>query len=108
MSAATEAVYPVTLAKREGAVLTWRVQLGLGGAHDFSVRYSHPGAVPRRAELKVLAPDGALMGAKRLTLAPATSAIAVLEGVGMNAGDYTVTLSMQDGDEVQIDALLVK
>ena len=103
-----DATYPVDAARRDGRVLTWQVQLGLGGAHDFSVRYSNPGPEPLNAELKVSAADGTVMGTRQLELALTAAGVATLDDVGMNAGDYTVTLTLPEKGAVKIESLLVR
>jgi beta-galactosidase len=102
-----EQAYPVVAAKRDGARLSWAIQLGLGGGHDFTIRYANPGPAVAVAELKVSAADGTVMGSGRLDLKPAAAGAVSLEGIGMNAGDYTVTVTILSGSP-QIECLLVK
>ncbi|HWA28006.1 MAG TPA: malectin domain-containing carbohydrate-binding protein [Lacunisphaera sp.] len=98
-------VYPLAAARREGASVTWPVQLGLGGTHDLSVSYSSP--TPAVVELQVYAADGTLMSSRRIDLALGAVGTVDLFNVGMNAGDYTVTLTILSGTP-EIVSLLVK
>lgn len=100
--------YPPSAARREGRKLVWSVQLGLGGAHDFSVRYANPGPEPLEAVLTVTAADGTPMGEGRLKLELSASAIATLADLGMNAGDYVVTVDPPEKGSAEILSLLVK
>ena len=102
------AVYPLAAARREGRTVIWSVQIGLGGAHDFTLRYANPGTEPLEAGLSVTAADGTVMGTRRLTLDLTAGAGATLSDVGMNAGDYTVTLELPEKGTVEIQSLLVK
>ncbi len=101
-------VYPVTMAKKSGTMLTWSVQIGLGGNHDFSVRYKNTGKQAVVVELRVSGFDGATLGKRRLDLIPTSAGVASLEGVGMNAGEYNVTLAASSAAEFEVEALLVK
>ena len=106
-AALTGQVYPVAAAKRSGAALTWAVALGLGGSHDFTLRYTNPG-VASDAEFRINAADGTAMDLRIVRFRPtADGAVAELriEGVGMNAGDYTVTVSPPAGGPIQIESL---
>jgi hypothetical protein len=103
-----EATYPVAAARRDGRVLTWQVQLGLGGAHDFSVRYANPGPEPLNAEITVSAADGTVMGTRQIELALTAAGVVTLDDVGMNAGDYTVTLTLPAKGAPEIRTLIVK
>ena len=82
-------------AKAERSALTWRVSFGLGGSHDFALRYSNPTGTARDVEFRVNAPDGSVIDLRVVRLPPsgATSAEVRVSGVGMNAGDYTVTVA---------------
>jgi hypothetical protein len=101
-------VYPITAAKKSATALAWTIQLGLGGNHDFSVCYANPGKQPVAVELRVTATDGTILGQRSLTLAPTAGSVATLEGVGMNAGEYTVTLTSAVLGDLKIESLLVK
>ena len=103
-----ETVYPAVKARREGKKLVWAVQVGLGGGHDFSIRYANPGPEPLEARLSVFAADGTPMGSASLELALTPGASATLADVGMNAGDYTVILEMPEKGAAEIESLLVK
>jgi len=106
MSASDGARYPVAAARVSGANLSWSIQLGLGGTHDFTVHYVNHETQAAMVEMRVCAADGTVMGSKRLDLAPADGT-ASLDGVGMNAGDYTVTLTILSGSP-KIESLHVK
>lgn len=98
-----EEILPASSATREGAAYKWPVQLGLGGGHDFAVRYHSTG--PASVELRVNASDGTPMDSRRFELASG-SGTATLESA-MNAGDYTVTLTILSGSP-RIESLTVK
>ncbi|HEY4245249.1 MAG TPA: malectin domain-containing carbohydrate-binding protein [Lacunisphaera sp.] len=102
-----EMTYPVARAKRSGGELTWAIQIGLGGTHDFSIRYATPNSHAVTVELRVTATDGTPAGSRRLQLAPTASGTASLDDIGMNAGDYSVTLLFLSGS-AQIESLVVK
>lgn len=103
-----ETAYPVSSARREPGALIWSVQVGLGGAHDFSLRYINPGPEPLQARLHVSAADGTVMGSGVLDLSLTPGAWVTLADIGMNAGDYTVTLELPAQGSVEIQSLLVK
>jgi beta-galactosidase len=103
-----ETVYPFAAAKADGPTLVWVIQLGLGGGHDFAIRYVNPGPEPLTAELKVTAADGTVMGRGQLELALTAGATATLADIGMNAGDYTVTLTLPAKGSLKIESLIVK
>ncbi len=103
-----ETLYPVASARREGKKLVWAVRLGLGGGHDFSIRYANPGPEPLSARLSVLAADGTRMGAASLELALTPGASVTLADVGMNAGDYTVVLELPEKGAAEIESLVVE
>lgn len=98
--------YATAAATRKGAELSWTIQLGLGGSHDFALRYANPGET-RDIEFRVLAADGALV-AHRLVRLPATRGGETcelrIEGLGMNAGDYTIALTLLSAD-LRIESL---
>lgn len=100
--------YPVTAARREGRKLTWSVQVGLGGEHDFSIRYSNPGPAAAKSRLTIVAPDGTQMGSDMLDMSPNSDAKATLSSVGMNAGDYRVILELPEDGRLDIKSLDVK
>jgi hypothetical protein len=96
--------YPASAATRKGTELAWAVPLGLGGSHDFALRYVNTSET-RDIEFRVLAADGALVAHRLVRLAHATEPReARIEGIGMNAGDYTVTLTLT-AENVQIESL---
>jgi hypothetical protein len=99
--------YPVAMAKRNGGELVWTVQIGLGGTHDFSLRYANPGAEDATGELRVNAIDGTLIGSRRFKLAPTGGGAVSLDDIGMNAGDYSVTFRILSGSP-EIKSLVVK
>lgn len=103
-----EASYPISAARRDGLVLTWNVQLGLGGAHDFALRYSNPGPEPLNAAITVSAADGTVMGSGQLELALTAGGLATISDVGMNAGDYTVTLTLPSTGAAKVESLIVR
>jgi hypothetical protein len=107
-SSADGTSYPVAAARREGRKLTWSVQVGLGGEHDFSIRYSNPGPAPLKPRLTILASDGTTMGSDVLEMGLNSDASASLSGVGMNAGDYTVVLNLPENEGIEIKSLTVK
>ncbi|MBI2510338.1 MAG: DUF4982 domain-containing protein [Opitutae bacterium] len=98
--------YAAEAATRKGAELSWTIQLGLGGNHDFALRYANPGET-RDIEFRVLASDGSLV-AHRLVRLPTTrpgeTREVRIEGIGMNAGDYTVALTLTAAD-IRIESL---
>lgn len=84
---------PASAAQRKGNELAWTVRLGLGGAHDFALRYTNRGE-SRDVEFRILAADGSLIDHRLLRLPPASEPREVrIDGVGMNAGDFTVIVS---------------
>lgn len=103
-----ETAYPVTAARREEGRLVWSVQVGLGGAHDFAIRYVNPGPEPLQARLSVFAADGTPMGSGLLDLELTPGAWTTLAEIGMNAGDYTVALELPARGALEIQTLLVK
>ncbi len=103
-----EATYPVSAAKRDGNRLSWPIALGLGGGHDFALRYINPGPEPLTAELQVTAPDGTVMGKGTLQLDLTPGATATLTDLGMNAGDYTVTVTLPEKGTLKVEALIVR
>ena len=103
-----EATYPVSAAKRDGNRLSWTIALGLGGGHDFALRYVNPGPEPLKAELRVTAPDGIVMGQGTLPLELTPGATGTLSDLGMNAGDYTVTVTLPEKGAVKVEALIVR
>jgi hypothetical protein len=58
--------------------------------------------------LEVTAADGTVMGTGQLELALTAGATATLADIGMNAGDYTVTLLLSAQSSLRIDSLIVK
>jgi len=105
--AATGQLYPVALAKRSGVGFTWSISLGLGGSHDFTLRYANPGDVAD-AEFRINASDGTVMDLRILRFRPTAGGTATelrLEGISMNAGDYTVTVAPQVAALIQIESL---
>lgn len=100
--------YPAAAARREGGKLEWVVSIGLGGAHDFAIRYANPGPEPLEATLTVTAADGTIMGSARLELVLTPGAVATLADVGMNAGDYTVTLALPEKGSPRVEWLGVR
>jgi hypothetical protein len=107
-SSPNETTYPVAAARREGGKLIWLVQLGLGGAYDFSVRYSTASHESLKPRLTILASDGTTMGSDTLDMGPGSAGSVTLSGVGMNAGDYTVILELPEKGDVEIKSLTVK
>lgn len=103
-----ETSHPVTAAQREGRRLIWSVQIGLGGSHDFSIRYANPGPEPLKTRLTVLAADGTPMGSGELELALTPDAIATLADIGMNAGDYTLVLELPETGAPEVRSVIVK
>jgi beta-galactosidase len=103
-----ETIYPVGAARREGQKLIWSVQVGLGGAHDFSIRYGNPGPEPAKLRLSILAFDGTVAGSGALELGLTSEASATLLDIGMNAGDYTVVLELPEKSDPEIKSLTVK
>lgn len=92
-----------------GAGLTWNIEAGLGGAHAFQVRYAC--RVPVPVELRVLAPDGSVVDAKRWTLAPTADAMASAGpegGLSFNAGSHTATLRLLGAGAVRIESLTIQ
>ncbi len=102
-----ETIHPAGTAKVSDGAMSWPVALGLGGGHEFAIRYANPGPEPLVAELKVTALDGTVMGAGKLELALTPGATATLEAA-MNAGDYIVTLTLPGKGSPKIESLLVK
>ena len=102
-----QVVYPSGRAKHNGGELTWAIQIGLGGAHDFSIHYANPGSQSAAAEMRVNTTDGTLIGSRRFELAPTVAGTASLDDIGMNAGDYSVTLIFLSGSP-KIESLTVK
>ncbi len=100
--------YPLAAARRDGRRLVWSVPIGLGGTHDFTLRYANPGPEPLEARLTVTAADGTVMGSSSLTLELTSGAEVTLPDAGMNAGDYTVTLELPGKGAAEIKSLLVK
>jgi hypothetical protein len=108
--AVTGSSYPVKAARRDGAVLSWNIQLGLGGAHEFQVKYTNAAAQPVVVDLSVRSSDGTLMGTQSLSLAPTVHGVARLSAkasLAMNAGDYVVTVA-NTTEAVQLESLIVK
>lgn len=107
--APTGRLYPIELAKRSGPALTWNVAFGLGGSHDFTLHYTNLGETAD-AEFRVNAADGTVMDLRVVrfrstpSVGDATGELRV-EGVGMNAGDYTVTVVPPTSSRVRIEAL---
>jgi beta-galactosidase len=97
--------YTATGAQVDHNKLQWPIQLGLGGTHEFTVNYDKA-AAPAVVELSINAADGAFMGARRLTLPAGAAGTTTLEAA-MNAGDYTVTVTILSGTP-KIESLLVK
>ena len=100
--------HPIAAARREGKKLSWAVQLGLGGGHDFTIRYANPGPEPLSVRLSVLAADGTMMGAGTLEFALTAGSSATLADIGMNAGDYIVVLELPEKGAPEIQSLIVK
>lgn len=104
----SEVEYAVSNARREGNRLVWPIQLGLGGGHSFTLRYTNSSASPADVTMKIVAADGTVMGSSRLELVPAANGRVGLADVGMNAGDYTVSVELSDNSPVELQALLVQ
>lgn len=94
------------VARVDGPKVTWSVQFGLGGLHEFSVKFINPGPEPATADLSVNAADGTRMGSHRVIMLPGITGESGF-GADMNAGDYTVTLTILSGAP-RIESLLVK
>lgn len=109
-AAAGATVYPLAAAKSAGATLTWAIELGLGGGHDYRLRYRNGSATAAPVELTVLFADGSVAGRQTLVLPPTAGASALSEAanLGMNAGDYRVVVTLPPGAAVQVEALLVQ
>ncbi len=91
--AATGQTYAAAAATRKGSELSWAISLGLGGAHDFALRYTNT-SDSRDVEFRIVAVDGSLIDHRLLRLARTTEPREIrVDGVGMNAGDYTVVVS---------------
>ncbi len=108
-AAPTGQVYPAEAAKRTGSALSWNIVFGLGGSHDFALRYVNSGE-SADAEFRVNAADGTVMDLRvvrfRTTSANGDATAELLvEGVGMNAGDYTVTVVPPAASSVRIESL---
>jgi hypothetical protein len=85
---------PASAAKHERGALTWRVTLGLGGTHDFAVRFANPSVATIDIEFRINATDGSVVELRAFRLPPTGAASAEIRAsVGMNAGDYTVTVA---------------
>jgi beta-galactosidase len=97
-------VYPTAKAKRTGDTIAWPIQLGLGGSHDFEIRYSNPGPKPVKVDMSVTASDGSVMAVNTIELPLAANGKATLEG-SMNAGDYIVTVKLPPDTSVKLDSL---
>lgn len=107
----SETSYPVSAAKKTGATLIWHIELGLGGGHEYRLRYRNLGAKPVSAELQVLAVDGSVAGKQTLKLKPTKSgsiARSPAANLGMNAGDYRVVVTLPEDPDIQVEALLVQ
>ncbi|MBI5425268.1 MAG: DUF4982 domain-containing protein [Opitutae bacterium] len=92
-ASAAAQMLPASAATRKGNELVWTVRLGLGGAHDFALRYTNAGE-SRDVEFRILAADGSLIDHRLLRLPPASEPREVrIDGVGMNAGDFSVIVS---------------
>jgi beta-galactosidase len=101
---ATAQTYPAVAATRQGNELSWSVGLGLGGAHDFALRYTNAGD-SRDIEFRIVATDGSLIDHRLLRLARTVEPREIrIDGVGMNAGDYTVVIS-PISDPISIESL---
>ena len=108
--APTGTVYPVAAAKViAGPGLVWTVSLGLGGGHDFGLRYANAGAGSVDVEFRVNAADGTVMDQRIVRLRPTGTGEGELtvSDVGMNAGDYTVTVILPAAGAVDLRSLRV-
>lgn len=106
-SAPSGQLYPVAAAKLTGTTLTWKVALGLGGSHDFTLRYTNPGE-SADAEFRINAADNTAMDLRIVRFRPTVTGASAdlrVEGVGMNAGDYTVTVVLPASSSLQIASL---
>jgi hypothetical protein len=108
-AAPTGQVYAAEAAKRTGPALSWNIVFGLGGSHDFTLRYANPGE-SADAEFRVNAADGTVMDLRVVRFRPTSTGDAAtaelrIPGVGMNAGDYTVTVIPPESSRVRIEAL---
>ena len=117
-------VYPATAGILSGAVLennyallsradssiSWKIESGLGGAHEVQVNYLNAGATDLPVELKVVSADGTTVDAKRWNLAQnQTWALSGPQGgVGFNAGTYTLTLTLVKPGVLKVQSLSVK
>jgi len=92
------------------ASMSWAIAVGLGGQHDLQVRYINNGTTPIPVELKVVASDGTVTDSQRWNLrsSSAWSNSGPTGGLGFNAGNYTVTLTMLGPGAIQIESLSVK
>lgn len=93
-SAATSGqTYPIAAATRKDREISWTISLGLGGAHDFALRYTNTGD-SQDVEFRIVAADNSLIDHRLLRLVRTAEPREVrIDGVGMNAGDYTVVIS---------------
>ncbi len=98
-------------AKTVGTALTWPIQLGLGGAHQFQLRYANASRTLVHVALTVSSPDGTIVGKDTISLAPTTGAEPALSAptlLSMNAGEYTIAVSAPLDPAVKIEGVLVK
>ncbi len=105
-AATTGQTYAASTATRKGSELFWTINLGLGGAHDFALRYTNTGD-SRDVEFRIVAADNSLVDHRLLRLARTTEPRELrIDGVGMNAGDYTVVIS-PIVDSISLESLRV-
>lgn len=98
-------------ARVAGDAWTWPVQLGLGGMHEFQVRYVNPSPATAPVTLTVTSADGTVMGNSTIMLPPTSGpgpALSPTASLSMNAGDYRVAITAPSDSAVKIDALIVK
>ncbi len=93
-----------------GGSVSWKIQAGLGGAHELQIRYAS-GATPAPVNLKIESTDGSVIDAKGWTLPATNGAWATSspkEALSFNAGEYTVTLTVLGGGELRVASLTVR
>lgn len=103
--------YEVDFGSASGS-LSWTIQAGLGGLHPVLITYQNSGTEPISAEIKVISQDGTVVDSKRWSL-PVTqrqdwSVSGPENGLGFNAGSYTVTLSTMHAQGLKVKSLTLQ
>lgn len=92
------------------AGITWPLETGAAGKHDFRLRYALPSGRTDKGVLSVISADGIVAARMPVELGGGEDwqSASVATPDAINAGHYTLRLSMTDGTGLEIDSITVR